>query len=110
MKRKPDKTLLSGPHVAPHDFAVVPGSVIDVTEYYGISYTVVCQNKAVRWSVWGADQADWSDEECVTRPELIAPGQASGYSRHPAPMRFYRIKAQSADGAGAITVHGVARA
>jgi hypothetical protein len=110
MRIRRDKEIpMTGPHNAPLDLAVVPGTEVDATDYYGISLVVVVQNKEVRWQVWGGNEPDYSDAT-VLYAERTEKGHGSSYSAHPAFCRFYCIKAQSVDGQGAITVQGVLRA
>ncbi len=90
---------------------VVTGSEIDARPWKSLSYTVVVATQAIKWSVWGANAADYSDEVAVLAAATVAAGAASSYSVVPPPFSYYRVKGIDDSGGvhGVMTVRGIAK-
>ncbi len=101
-----------GPQTSTASTVVVAGSEIDATQCKTVCYTAVCATNAIKWSVFGANVSDYSDEVAVQAATTIASGAAGSYSTTAAPFRFYRVKVVDDSGGthGSITVNGVAKA
>jgi hypothetical protein len=91
---------------------VVAGAEIDATQYQSVAYTIVVVTNDVKWSVWGANAADYSDESAVLAAAAVTAGTSSSYTSSVAPFRYYRVKIIDSVGGthGTATVNGVAKA
>ena len=90
---------------------VVTGSEMDVRGWRSIAYTIVVATQAVKWSVFGANASDYSDEVAVLSATTVAAGASSSYSNSLAPFAYYRVKTIDDSGGvhGTSTVRGIAK-
>jgi len=100
-----------GPQTSTSSTVVVSGAEIDATQYQTVCYTAICATNAVKWSVFGANVSDYSDEVAVLSATTINSGANASYTVSPAPFRYYRVKVIDDTGGvhGTITVNGVAK-
>lgn len=91
--------------------AVVTGSELDAGPHLTACYTIKVATNAVKWSVFGANASDYSDEVAVLSATTVASGAASSYAASPAPFRYYRVKVIDDSGGshGSVTVRGIAK-
>lgn len=89
----------------------VTSSGIDARSWRSVCYTIVVATNAVKWSVWGANASDYSDEVAVQSAATVASGAASSYSVAQAPFGYYRVKVIDDSGGvhGDVTVYGIAK-
>jgi hypothetical protein len=100
-----------GPQTSTASTVVVTGAEIDSTQCRALSYTAICATNAIKWSVFGANVSDYSDEVAVKSATTISGGANDSYSVSPPPFRYYRVKVVDDSGGthGTITVNGVAK-
>lgn len=91
--------------------AVVVGSEIDALAWNSVSYTIIVVGNNVTWTVFGANAADYSDEQVVNAAAPVATGATGTYAVAQAPYSYYRIKIRSTVGGvhGTATVRGIAK-
>lgn len=91
--------------------AVVVGSEIDALAWNSVSYTVTVADNSVTWTVFGANAADYSDEQVVSAAAPVAAGATGNYAVAQAPYAYYRVKIRSTVGGvhGTATVRGIAK-
>lgn len=91
--------------------AVVAGSEIDAQAWNSVSYTLAVVDNGVTWTVFGANAADYSDEQVVSAAAPVAVGATGAYAVAPAPYAYYRVKIRSTVGGvhGTATVRGIAK-
>lgn len=89
--------------------AVVTGSDMDARPWRSLAYTIVVATNAIRWSVFGANASDFSDEVAVLAATTVAAGANSSYSTTQAVFGFYRVKLIDDSGGvhGTATVRGI---
>jgi len=89
--------------------AAVTGSDMDARPWRSLAYTIAVATQAVKWSVWGANAADFSDEVAVLSPTTVAAAAVSSYSTAQAVYSYYRVKIiDDAEGVhGTATIRGV---
>lgn len=106
------ETVAPAAQVSTASAVVVTGSEIDARPWTTVAYTVVVANEAIKWSVWGAHAADYSDEVAVLSPATVAAAASSSYAATPAPFSRYRVKIIDDSGGthGTATVRGIAKA
>ena len=90
---------------------VVVGSELDARPRTTVAYTVAVITQAIKWSVWGANASDFSDEVAVLAPATVAAAASSSYAATPAPYSYYRVKIIDDSGGvhGTATVRGIAK-
>lgn len=90
---------------------VTSGSEIDARPWTSVCYTVVCATNAIKWSVWGANASDYSDEVAVLAAATVASGASSSYTVAQAPFGYYRTKVIDDSGGvhGVATIRGIAK-
>lgn len=91
--------------------AVVTGSGLDTGPHLTACYTIKVATNAIKWSVFGANVSDYSDEVAVLSAATVASGANSSYTASPAPFRYYRVKIIDDSGGvhGTATVNGIAK-
>lgn len=91
--------------------AVVTDSGLDARPWRALSYTCVCATQAIKWSVFGANASDYSDEVAVQAATTVAAGAAGSYSVAPPPYAYYRTKIIDDSGGvhGTATIRGIAK-
>lgn len=82
----------STPQTSTASTVVVTGSDIDARGWKTVAYNVKVATNAVKWSVFGANQSDFSDEVAVLSATTVASGAAGTYAVSPAPYSYYRAK------------------
>jgi hypothetical protein len=76
--------------------AVVAGSSVDVSASKAVRYGVEVSGQAVKWTVYGANVADYSDEQVVRAEVSVAAGHTD-HASFPSPaFSYYRVKIRSA--------------
>lgn len=85
---------------------------LDVSSWRSVSYTLKAATNSIKWTVYGANASDYSDEVVVQSEATVTTSAAGSYSITQAPFRYYRVKIKSAvdDTAGTATVNGIAKA
>lgn len=89
--------------------AVVTGSELDARPWQSLSYSIVVATNAVKWSVFAANAADYSDEVAVLAATTVAAAATSSYAVTQAAYSYYRVKIIDDSGGvhGTATVRGV---
>jgi len=90
---------------------VLAGSEIDARMWRSIAYTIAIITAGVKWAVYGANAADYSDEQAVQALTNVAAAATGTYTVAQAPYAYYRVKIASnvADTPGAATLRGIAK-
>lgn len=90
---------------------VVTDSDLDARAYQTVAYTIKVTTNAIKWSVFGANESDYSDEVAVLAATTVASGASSSYTAAPAPFLYYRVKIIDDSGGvhGDVSVRGVAK-
>jgi hypothetical protein len=90
---------------------VLAGSEIDARMWRSISYTVAVATNAVKWSVYGANDSAYADEQAVQALTNVAGGATGAYTVAQAPYAYYRVKIQPNVGGvqGTVTLRGIAK-
>lgn len=90
---------------------VVADSEIDARPYSSVAYTISVATNAIKWSVFAANAADYSDEVAVVSATTVAAGASTSYAVAPAPYSYYRVKIIDDSGGvhGTATVRGIAK-
>lgn len=91
--------------------AVVTSSDLDARAWHALSYTVSVITNAIKWSVFGANASDFSDEVAVLSATTVAAAANSSYSAAPPPFAYYRVKIIDDSGGvhGTATVRGIVK-
>lgn len=91
---------------------VTTGSEIDARPWRSLSYTIVVATQAVKWSVFGANASDYSDEVAVLAATTVAAGATSSYASTQFPYAYARTKLIDDSGGvhGVATIRGFAKA
>lgn len=91
--------------------AVVVGSEIDARAWNSVAYTIVVADNNVTWTVFGANAADYNDEQVVNAAAPVAAGATGNYAVAQAPYAYYRVKIRSTVGGvhGTATIRGIAK-
>lgn len=105
------ETVAPAAQASTNSTVVVTDSAIDVRGWRSLAYTIVVATNAIKWSVFGANAADFSDEVAVLTATTVAAAANSSYSVAQAPFAYYRVKITSdvADTHGTATVRGIAK-
>jgi len=85
---------------------------IDTGPWLSLAYTIAVATNSVDWTVFGANEADYSDEQVVQAEAAVGAAATGTYAVAQAPYRYYRVKIKSTTpGAhGTATVVGIAKA
>lgn len=85
---------------------------IDTGPWKALAYTIKVATNSVDWTVFGANAADYSDEQIVQVEAAVAAAGKSAYVVAQAPYRYYRVKIKSTTpgASGTATVVGLAKA
>src|ERR1035437_5025976 len=91
---------------------VLAGCEFDARPWTAIAYTVAVITNSVTWSVWGANAADYSDEQAVLAPVSVIASATGTYVAALAPYAYYRVKIIDTVGGthGTATVRGIVKA
>lgn len=91
--------------------AVVTGSEMNMRPWRTLAYTISVVTNGVKWSVFGANADDFSDEVAVLSATTVAAAASSSYAASPAPYAYYRVKIIDDSGGshGTATVRGIAK-
>lgn len=89
-----------------------PLAELDTGPWGSVSYTLRAEDNPVDWRVFGAHEADYSDEMKVQETATVGAGECDDYSTAPPPYRYYRVKVKSTNPNehGSVVVVGMARA
>src|SRR3990167_3279189 len=79
--------------------SLVALAAIDTGPWKSLAYTIKVITASVDWTVFGANAADYSDEQIVQAEAAVAAAGKSFYAVAQAPYRYYRVKIKST-GAG----------
>lgn len=74
---------------------LLAGSAIDMRPWRSLAYTILVATNDVDWTVYGANQADYSDEVAVQAEATVVAGAAATYAVAQAPYAYYRVKIHS---------------
>jgi hypothetical protein len=91
---------------------VLAGCGFDARPWTSIAYTIAVATQAVTWSVFGANAADYSDEQIVQAAASVAAAGTGTYVAALAPYAYYRVKIIDTVGGthGTATVRGIVKA
>jgi hypothetical protein len=73
-------------------YAPVAAVVVDAAPYASLAYTIAVATNAIKWTVYGANKSDYSDEQVVQVEGTVAANATGAYVVAQAPYRYYRIK------------------
>lgn len=92
--------------------SLVALAAIDVGPWLSLAYTIAVATNSIDWTVFGANAADYSDEQVVQAEAAVAAAATGTYAVAQAPYRYYRVKIKStvAGTHGTATVVGIAKA
>lgn len=65
---------------------------IDVRGYQSLSITLLATVQTLKWTVYGANLSDYSDEVVVQAEAVVAADAVGSYTTTQAPFGFYRAK------------------
>lgn len=65
---------------------------IDCRGYRSLSYTLLATVQTLKWTVYGANLSDYSDEVVVQSEATVAAAAVGSYAVTQAPFGFYRVK------------------
>jgi hypothetical protein len=84
---------------------------IDIGTAKSLVYTLAVITNDLKWTVFGANAADYSDEVEVQSEATVSAGATGTYSTTQAIYRYYRAKEKAAVGGsqGTGTIRGVAK-
>lgn len=90
---------------------LVATAAIFVGSLRSVAFTIAVITASVDWTVFGANQADYSDEVEVQAEAAVAAGNVASYAVAQAPYLYYRtkIKSTAPDTPGTASVIGVAK-
>lgn len=90
---------------------VLAGSEIDARAWRSVAYTLQVITASVNWTVFGANESDYSDEVEVQAEAAVAANATGSFSDGEAPFGHYRAKIKStvADTPGTATLRGLAK-
>lgn len=90
-------------------YAVVTGSSVDARGWKSLSYVLKVATNAVKWYIYGANLADFSDEVTVNTEQTTAASANGSYSEAQSLYQYYRAKAKASVGGaqGVITLTAV---
>lgn len=94
-------------------YVEISGTRVDMRPWRSLAYTIAVITNAVTWEVYGANAADYSDEQVVQAGASVAASATGTYTVSPlAPYAYYRVKIKSSapDTSGTATVRGIAKA
>ena len=85
---------------------------IDTGPWLSLAYTISVITNDIDWTVFGANESDYSDEQIVQSEAQVNDGATGTYVKAQAPYRYYRLKIKSAVGGahGVVTAVGIAKA
>lgn len=72
--------------------AMTARAPIDVRGYQSLSYTLLATVQTLKWTVYGANLADYSDEVVVQAEATVAALAVGSYAVTQAPFGYYRVK------------------
>lgn len=79
-------------------YAAVTEVSVDAAQYASVAYTIAVATNAIKWTVYGANQSDYSDEQVVQAEATVAASATGTYAVAQAPYRYYRIKIKASVG------------
>ena len=90
---------------------VLAGSEIDARMWASLAYTIAVITAGVKWAVYGANAADYTDEQAVQALTNVAASATGAYTVAQAPYAYYRVKIASNVGGtpGTATLRGIAK-
>lgn len=69
---------------------------LDCRGYRSYAVTLIASVQDVKWTVYGANASDYSDEVAVQSEATVAAGAVGSYSTTQAPFAYYRAKVKNA--------------
>lgn len=90
---------------------LLAGSAMDLRPWSSLAFTFKVATQGVKWSIYGANVADFSDEVAIQALTNVAAGAIGTYVVAQAPYAFYRVKiASNVSGqVGTATLNGIAK-
>lgn len=90
---------------------LLAGSEIDARMWRSVAYTIAVATAGVQWAIYGANAADYSDEQAVQVLTNVAAAATGAYTVAQAPYAYYRVKIKSnvVDTPGTATLRGIAK-
>ncbi len=79
-------------------YAAVAAVSVDSALYASLAYTIAVATNAIKWTVYGANKSDYSDEQVVQVEAIVAAAATGTYVVAQAPYRYYRIKIKASVG------------
>lgn len=111
--RQTEVGICSDSQVSTSTTAAIAGSrsVLDARGWQKLAYTVKVQTAAVTWSVWAANNSNFSDEVVIQNPASVASGAAGTYVIEYPPYSYYRVKIVDTVGGthGTASVYGITK-
>jgi hypothetical protein len=74
-----------------------------------LAYTIAVATNDVKWTVYGANASDYSDEQVVQAEASVVAGTTGTYIVAQAPYAYYRVKIDSTvdDAHGVVTLRAI---
>lgn len=90
---------------------VLAGSGMDARPWKSLAYTLANITNTITFSVYGANESDYSDEVVVSGPTDILAAANSSYAVAQAPYSYYRVKIvdKVAAAHGVVTLRGICK-
>ena len=84
---------------------------IDARAWRSVAYTIAVITNDLKWTVYGANASDYSDEQAVQAEATVAAAATGTYAVAQAPYAYYRVKIKANVGGaqGTATVRGIAK-
>jgi hypothetical protein len=105
------KTYYANPvaQVSTNAYVVYAGSEVAAKDFRSVSYTIKAVTESVKWKVYGANLANYTDEVEVQAEATVLAAAASSYAVAQAPYAYYRVKITDGSGHSTATVTGLAK-
>ncbi|MFA5866911.1 MAG: hypothetical protein WC891_02980 [Actinomycetota bacterium] len=90
-------------------YAAITGGDVDARMWRSVAMTVLVATNTIKWTVYGANASNFSDEVVVQAEAVVAVGAAGTYAVAQAPYSYYRAKIASnvADTHGVVTYRAI---
>jgi hypothetical protein len=101
----------SGDQTSTNSYVAHAGTVLDALYASFVSMTIKVATNAVKWTVYGANQSDFSDKVEVQAEAVVNAAAVGSYSTAAAVWRYYRAEIASnvAETHGVVTAAAIAK-
>lgn len=101
----------SGDQTSTNSYVQHAGTVLDALFHRFVSMTVKVATNDIKWTVYGANQSDFSDKVEVQAEAVVAAAAVGSFSSASAVWRYYGAEIKSSVGGshGAVTAAAIAK-